>query len=358
MKDSSSKTRATAIDQRINLVMTSSDKPDHSAVLVSIIVPCYNEQATIRLLLEAVYQQTYPRQDMEVVIADGRSSDDTRQEIAAFQCEHPDLQVRVVENPQRNIPAGVNRAVAAARGEFVVRLDAHSMPYPDYVSRCVAALMQGHGDNVGGVWEIRPAGLEWQARAVAAAAAHPLGVGDARYRVGGQAQAVDTVPFGSFRRSYFYRIGAYDESLLSNEDYEFNVRVRQAGGVIWLDPAIRSTYFARRTLRTLAQQYWRYGYWKARMLRRYPETFRWRQLSGAFVLSFLILGILAIWFPLARWLLGVEVIVYTIALYAVGAQVALQKRDPALFLGVPLAIATMHFAWGTAFLWSLVHKSR
>jgi glycosyltransferase involved in cell wall biosynthesis len=327
-----------------------------SARLVSVIVPCYNEQATIRLLLEAIYAQSYPRQQIEVIVADGLSTDHTRAEIEAFQRAHPDLEVRVVDNQKRIIPAGLNRAVEAARGEYVVRLDAHSQPFPDYVSRCVEALSAGLGDNVGGVWQICPGGESWEARAVAQAAAHPLGVGDARYRLGGRAQEVDTVPFGAFRRSLVERIGPFDETLLTNEDYEFNVRVRRAGGKIWLDPAIQSTYFARQTFGALAQQYWRYGYWKARMLRRYPETFRWRQLSGAFVLSFLILGLLGIWIPAALWLLALEAGLYSLALLIAGAQVAIKKRDPALFIGVPLAIATMHFAWGIAFLWSLIRN--
>ena len=319
---------------------------------ISIIVPCYNEQATIGLLLHAIYAQTFPRKEMEVIISDGLSTDRTRQEIEAFCEAHPDLKVRVVDNPQRVIPAGLNRAIEAASGEIIIRLDAHSIPYPDYVARCVDDLQAGLGDNIGGIWEIQPGDQSWQARSIASAAAHPLGVGDARYRVGGQSQAVDTVPFGAFRRFLVDQIGAFDEDLLTNEDYEFNVRVRKSGGKVWLNPSIRSQYFARRTLGALARQYWRYGFWKARMLQRYPETFRWRQLAGLFVLSFLALGTLGIWIPVARWLLGIEVGVYLLALLVAGLQEAFRKRDLALLLGVPLAIATMHLAWGAAFLWS------
>lgn len=323
---------------------------------VSIIVPCYNEQETIRLLLEAIYAQTYPRQDLEVIVADGMSTDRTRQEIAAFQSSHPALPVRVVENPQRIIPAGLNVAVRAAQGEYIVRLDAHSTPAPDYVTRCIAALQTGAGDNVGGVWEIQPGGADWRASSIAAAASHPLGVGDARYRLGGSAQAVDTVPFGAFRRSLVDRVGWFDETLLTNEDYEFNARIRRAGGTVWMDPSIRSAYRARSSYLELARQYWRYGYWKARMLRRYPETFRWRQLAGVFVLSFAVLGLLAIWFPWAGWLLALEVGVYLLGLFLAGAQVALRRREAALLVGVPLAIATMHFAWGSGFIWSMIKR--
>jgi len=291
---------------------------------------------------------------MEVVIADGMSTDQTREQIATFQSANPQLNVQIVDNPKRTIPAALNRAIDAAQADIIVRLDAHSMPRPDYVARSVDALEAGLGDNVGGVWEIRPGGPGRLARAIAMAAAHPLGVGDARYRVGGEAKAVDTVPFGAFRRTLIDQIGHFDESLLSNEDYEFNVRVRQAGAKVWLDPAIRTVYFARSSLIDLARQYWRYGYWKLRMLLRYPHTFRWRQLSGAFVLTWLGLGILSIWFVFARWLLTAEALIYISALIIAGVQSAIKNRDASLLFGVPLAITVMHFSWGTAFLWSLV----
>lgn len=323
---------------------------------VSIIVPCYNEQETICLLLDAIYSQNYPLQEMEVVIADGHSTDKTRQEIDLFQRSHPDLILRVVDNPQRIIPAGLNRALAAADGDIIIRLDAHSIPYADYVQKCVDAIQAGSGDNVGGQWEIKAASGEWQARSIAAAAAHPLGVGDARYRLGGRAQEVETVPFGAFRKSLLDRVGNFNESLLTNEDYEFNTRIRKSGGKIWFDPGIRSKYIARRNLKGLSKQYWRYGYWKARMLRRFPEELRWRQLAGAFVISFPLLAVLGIWFPIAHWLLGMEVVIYILTLSIAGIQLALSKRDVALLWGVPLAIATMHFSWGTAFILSMISK--
>jgi succinoglycan biosynthesis protein ExoA len=324
---------------------------------VSIIVPCFNEEKTIRLLLNALYAQTYPHAAMEVVIADGMSSDGTRQQVAAFQDEFPDLRLRVIDNPQRTIPAALNRAIATAQGEVIVRLDAHSVPRPDYVTRCVAALDAGLGDNVGGVWEIRPQGESWQARSIAAAASHPLGVGDAHYRYTTEAKVVDTVPFGSFKRALVERIGFFDESLLTNEDYEFNVRLRQSGGKVWLDPAIRSVYFARPTLGELARQYWRYGYWKARMVRRYPGTIRWRQaLPPAFVASLFILGLGALWFPLVAWIFMIELASYVFILLLFGVQMGLKKIDIGLIFGVPLAIASMHLTWGSAFLWSLIFR--
>lgn len=327
--------------------------------LVSVIVPCYNEQATIGLLLDALFKQTYPLQDMEVIIADGMSSDNTRQVIDAYQLAHPKLKIVVVDNQRRIIPAGLNQAIRASSGYYIVRLDAHSVPYPDYVERCVTALQAQLGDNVGGVWEIKPAGDSWMAKAIAVAAAHPLGVGDAYYRYTGSAKPVDTVPFGAFRRTLIDQIGLFDETLLTNEDYEFNVRVRQANGKVWLDPAIRSIYFARPTWIALLRQYWRYGFWKGRMLRRYPHTLRWRQvLPPLFVISLISLLLLGLWFPFAHTLLLIEFLLYFAALLYVAAVLALKHRDFLLLPGIPLAISSMHLAWGSALLWSLIRSPR
>ena len=322
---------------------------------VSILIPCYNEQSTIRLLLKALYEQTFPRAEMEVIISDGVSTDGTRAEIAAFQNEFPDLAVRIVENTDRSIPAAVNRAIETANGEILVRLDAHSKPNPDYVANCIRAHAENRGENVGGVWEIQPGADTWIARSIAVAAAHPLGVGDALYRHAKNAAEVDTVPFGSFRRSLIDQIGFFDETLLTNEDYEFNARVRKAGGRIWLDPAIRSIYFARSTLLELARQYWRYGFWKWRMLRKYPNTLRWRQaLPPLFVLSLLGFMLLSIFIPFMRVVWMGEFLLYIFIMLVTGLFTAYRQQKPYLLPGLALAIPVMHLAWGSGFLWSIL----
>ncbi len=313
--------------------------------IISIIIPCLNEEKTIRILLDAILAQTYPVAEMEVVIADGLSEDNTRAEIAAFQDENPALDVKVIDSPESNIPAGLNLAINAARGEIILRLDAHSAPAPDYVERCVNALNAELGDNVGGVWDIHPGAEGWVAASIAAAAAHPLGVGDALYRHATQTQIVDTVPFGAFRRELIERVGLFDETLLANEDYEFNARIRQSGGKIWLDPAIRSIYFARPTFSRLAKQYFNYGFWKWKMLERYPSTLRWRQfLPPVFVLTLLFWLVLGVFFPLFFFALVLELLLYFFILFLA----ALRKKMP----GLPIAITAMHISWGSGLLWS------
>jgi len=322
--------------------------------VVSVIVPCFNEERTINLLLDAINNQTYPKKDLEVIIADGLSKDRTREEILSFLREHPDLKIKIVDNPKRNIPAGLNIGIKHALGEIIVRLDAHSVPEDDYIERCVDALETRKGDNVGGIWSIQEGGEHWIARSIAKAASHPIGVGDARYRVGGQPQYVDTVPFGAFYKKLVNKIGGFEETLLSNEDYEFNTRIRQEGGKVWFDPSIVSHYYARSTLRELGRQYWRYGYWKYKMLRRYPKTLKWRQgLPPLFVFSLFLLSIFSLFVRPLRYVFLLEVVLYLGSLIFVGIQTALRERDLIYLIGVPLAIITMHFSWGAAFLWSM-----
>lgn len=322
---------------------------------VSIIIPCYNEQATIGALLAAIQGQSYPADKLEIVIADGFSEDGTRAEVARFQRDHPSVRAKVVDNHKRTIPSGLNQAIRESSGQILVRLDAHSIPIPEYVERCVQALETGRGANVGGVWQIVPGGKGALAAAIAAAAAHPLGAGDALYRLGGQARAVDTVPFGAFRRDLVESVGPFDEDLLTNEDYEFNYRLRRRGNVVWMDPEIRSTYVSRSTLQELARQYWRYGFWKYRMLLRYPESIRWRQaLPPLFILVLLGTAVAAAVWPQAVIGFALAVLVYLSALLLAGVDLARRHRNAMIApLAVPV-LATMHFSWGLGFLWSVL----
>jgi len=326
---------------------------------VSIIVPCYNEEQRIHFLLDAVFAQTYPHECMDVIISDGISTDRTRAVIADFGRAHPDLRLRIIDNRAGTIPAALNQAIATSSGQIVVRLDAHSAPYPDYVEKLVAALEAGQAQNVGGVWEIRPGAETWTAGAIAVAAAHPLGVGDALYRHATAAAYVDTVPFGAWQRAFLDSIGGYDETLLANEDYELNARIRRSGGKVWLDPSIRSVYFARSTFAALGRQYFRYGFWKWQMLRRYPGTLRWRQaLPPLFVATLVVgffLGLISLGF---RWLLLLELLTYFGILGLFALQAAARRKEIFLILGLPLSITVMHVSWGGVFLWSILSGMR
>jgi succinoglycan biosynthesis protein ExoA len=315
---------------------------------VSVIIPSRNEVATIVPLLAALGTQTYAID--EIIVADGMSTDGTRAAVAAFQGKAPLPEVRMIDNPDRTVPAGLNRAVSESVGEIVIRLDAHARPAPDYVARCVTGLLDGKGANVGGLLDVAPAVPGVVARAIALAVSHPLGAGDAAYRVGGRAGAVDTVPFGAFRRETLAAIGPFNEELPVNQDFEYNARIRAAGGTVWFDPAIRCTYYARSNLIRLYTQYWRYGIGKRRMLRRHPRALRPRQVvPPMFVGSLAVAGALARWTPGARRFLAIVLGGYAAALGMGAGHLRARGGGPSAFL-TPVVFATIHLAWGAGFL--------
>jgi succinoglycan biosynthesis protein ExoA len=291
---------------------------------------------------------------MEVLVVDGGSRDGTPDIVRAFAAESSPLEVRVVNNPARIIPAALNVGIRAARASVIVRMDAHSIPDTRYVERSVRALDESRGAVVGGVWDMHPLNPRPIARSIAAAAGSPIAVGDAHYRFARTAAHVDTVPFGAFRRELAEAIGGYDETLPVNEDYEFNARVRATGARIWMDPGIRSRYVPRSSLRALARQYVRYGYWKAEMLTRHPGTLRARQaLPPAFTAGLAALAVASVRSRTARRLLALQVLPYAGAITAAGVDHARRRRDVAVGVGMPLATATMHLAYGAGFLFRL-----
>jgi cellulose synthase/poly-beta-1,6-N-acetylglucosamine synthase-like glycosyltransferase len=321
---------------------------------VSIIVPCYNEEGTIQGLLHAIYSQDYPLESIEVIIADGMSEDGTRTRIHEFIGNHPGLTIRIVDNPERSIPNALNQALEHSKGSIVIRLDAHSVPAKDYISKSVGLLEERDAANVGGVWLIKPSVDSPIAKGIAAAAAHPLGAGGARYRIGGKSGEVETVPFGAFQREWLKRVGPFNEQLLSNEDFEYNARIRQAGGVVWFDPSIRSVYYARATFPELAKQYWRYGFWKARMLRLYPTTLHWRQVIPPLFVSVLFITLfMSLFFPVFLWFFTIQLFMYVLITIIFGFLQGFKRNDPGIAFSFPIALWIMHFSWGSGFLWSL-----
>jgi glycosyltransferase involved in cell wall biosynthesis len=329
--------------------------PAGSQPLVSVIIPCYNEEDTIVQVLQALADQTYPLSHLEVLVVDGLSTDRTLARIDRFAAARPDLPLRVIANPHRIIPAAMNLGIAQARGSYLLRMDAHALPARDYVARCVELLQAGVADNVGGRWMIVAGAHTPLAQAIALAVGHPFGSGDALYRYSQRAAYVDTVPFGAFSRELFERVGGYDEALLINEDYDLNYRIRRAGGRIYFSPQITATYYARSSLSALARQYFRYGWWKVRMLYKHPASVRWRQLvPAAFVAGLLGLGLLGLAAPrLAYAWLG---LVGGYGLVNGGLAVSSARRQGVcgrVAWRLPIVFAVIHLSWGSGFWASL-----
>ena len=329
-------------------------------VPVSVVVPCRNERTHVGALIEALRRQQVP--PGEIVVVDGGSTDGTSDVLRRVQYSDHSVGVKVLIRQDATIPEAVNAAVREARGEVIVRLDAHSEPSEIYIARALERLAEDRAGVVGGVWHVAPGADTATAAAIARAASHPLGAGDAAYRIGRHLTDpadVDTVPFGCFRRDVWERLGGLDESLLANEDYEFNYRVRQAGLRVILDPGIHCTYFARPTLGALATQYFRYGWWKVQMLRKHPESLRWRQAVPAlFVAALVLLAALGVaWWP-AWLLLTAQVGVYGAAVAGTSLRICLREGGWARLLPLCGAFATIHLAWGAGALINVATMGR
>ena len=241
-------------------------------------------------------------------------------------------------------------------------MDAHAAPSPGYIRRCVEVLQETDAAVVGMPCRVKPGAETLMARAIASAVSHPFGIGDATYRLGkgGPLQEpVDTVAFACFRKKLWSDLGGYNEALLTNEDYEFNYRVRQSGKKVLLDRSEHCDYFARTTLSGLAAQYRRYGSWKAYMIRRNPGSVRIRHLiAPLFVLSLLLFAAAGMVWHTAWWILLAEVIVYLLAALAAGLQATIKARSsPLMVFVMPQVFATIHFTWGGSFLVQLLGRS-
>jgi glycosyltransferase involved in cell wall biosynthesis len=274
--------------------------------LVSVVMPVRNEAPFIARNLESVLAQDYPPERLEVLVADGRSDDGTRAIVAGIADRAArssgGAKVVLVDNPERVMPTGTNAAIRAARGEVIVLLGGHAEVPRDYVRRCVETLLESGADGVSGA--IESVGSGRVGRAIAAAMSSPFGIGNSGFRTaqgGGAPVEVDTIPFPVFRREVYARVGLYNPAMVRHQDYEFNYRVRRAGGRMLLIPDLRATYHVRPSLARLWRQYWQYGVWKGRFLRRFPQSLRFRHLvPPLFVMGLVASGVLAMVVP-ASW---------------------------------------------------------
>jgi cellulose synthase/poly-beta-1,6-N-acetylglucosamine synthase-like glycosyltransferase len=254
---------------------------------VSIVFPIRNESAYIEKSLCAILSQDYPPHYMEILIADGMSTDNTREIISNIANQHPKYPIRVLDNPGKFVPTGLNLAIQRARGEILIRVDGHTVISPDYVSQCVAALHRSGADNVGG--RMNALGSNLFGKVVALATSTSFGIGGGRFHLSDQEEWVDTVYMGAWPRQVFERIGLFDEELVRDQDDEFNYRLRAEGGKILLSPKIKSEYTVRSSPSSLWHQYFQYGYWKVRVLQKHPRQMSLRQfVPPVFVLALIL----------------------------------------------------------------------
>lgn len=316
-----------------------------SRVRLSVIIPCRDERAKLPTVLGMLRAQTL--QPDEVVVADGMSIDGSRELLGAAMADYPVL--RLVDNHRRTVPAALNTALRASSGGLVARMDTHAVYAPDYLETVVRVLDERPDVvAVGGAMQTAGRGLWGQA--IAATLRRRFGLGGASHRVGGQAGPIAHVFSGCYRREAIERAGAWDERFLANEDFEADQRVG-AVGVVWLEPAARSTWYVRESLPALSRQMWRYGYYKALTLRLHPGSLKLRQLAPPALvggLAVLAVGDRRVAAAASGW--------YLITAGALGARAAVADGASA-WRGAAVP-PVVHVSWGAGLLMGALQARR
>lgn len=264
---------------------------------VSVIMPIYNEEQYIAGTVRSLAEQDYPAELTEWVFVDGASTDRSVEMLRKSLCGRP--KVKILSNPARDIPAGMNIGIRAAEGEFIVRMDAHTLYAPDYISTGIQTILETGADCAGG--PMVASGRTPKQRAIAAAFHSSFALGGATDHDEHYEGWAHAVYYGIYRRQYAVDLGLYDETLLKSEDDDFFFRMIQAGGKIYSTYKIRMTYFPRQTFSALWRQYSDFGYWKIAFIRKHHRPVKLFQMVPAAFVLYLILGAaMTLWNPLRR----------------------------------------------------------
>jgi len=321
--------------------------------MVSIIIPCRNEVRFIAACLDSLLHNGFPLERLEILVVDGLSDDGTREVVQSYSSEFP---VTLVDNPARVTPYALNAGIRRAKGDVIMRVDAHLVCEKGYISGCVIALNQYGADDVGGLWRIRPRQNTLMGKAIAKTISHPLGVGNARYRFKAPTSPVkvDTVPFFCCRKEIFEKIGFFNEKLTRGQDQEFNGRLTRAGGTILLVPGVLSYYMVRSDLGSFWRHNWADGVWSI-LAFDYTDVMPVcaRHLIPPMFAAVVILSLLLAASGLLLWPLLLVGGSYALFSFAAAASIAREERDIRFLLVVPAVFATLHMGRGLGSLWGI-----
>ena len=308
---------------------------------VSVIIPALNEEGHLAEALAMVLGQDY-RGEIEVVVALGPSHDGT--EKIARQLQQEDPRIVLVDNPSGRTPDGLNAAIAASRHGIIARVDGHAEIPSDYLRQAVTELRRVGADNVGGIMDAQ--GSTPFQRAVACAMKSRLGVGNARFHVGGEAGEAETVYLGVFRRAALERVGGYDPHFSRAQDWEMNHRIRSTGGRVWFTPQLRVIYRPRTRVPDLARQYFHYGRWRRAVARQHVGTINARYLAAPTMVVATSIALVAG----LGWPAALLVPAAYLGAVIIGGLAISNGEGTAIRMRTPLVLAVMHWSWGVGFL--------
>lgn len=320
--------------------------------LVSVIIPCRNEEKFVASCLNSIIVNNYPKENLEVLIVDGMSEDRTREIIKKHVEKY--LFIKILDNPKKYTPFALNIGIKNSRGEIIIRMDAHSTYEKDYIKKCVRYLESYKADNVGGIWKIIPKENTFVAKAISFALASFFGAGNAYYRTGYSkgVKWVDTVFGGCYRRKIFDKVGFFNENLIRSQDMEFNLRLKKMGGRILLVPDIVSYYYPKTDLKDFFLHNFQDGIWAIYPLKfiKTPLSLR-HYIPFIFVLTLLITALLGIFFPLfLRLFLAISGF-YLLAALCFSIGIVAKEKNIVFFFLMPIAFITRHIGYGLGSIW-------
>ncbi|KUK79314.1 MAG: Glycosyl transferase [Mesotoga prima] len=317
---------------------------------VSIIIPARNEEKFIKRCVESFLNCDYPGELIEVIVVDGMSEDRTREIVTKIS--QRDDRVMLVDNERKITPVAMNLGIKASKGDYIFFSGAHSEMPSDYVSKCIKHAIESGADNVGGVVKTEPRVKSAVGNAISKVLSSPLGVGGAKFRTGvSKPTEVDTVPFGCYRREVFDRIGYFNEKLVRNQDIEFNLRLKRAGGKIILFPDIEFTYFARSTYKDLWRNSFWNGFWVIAGAKYAALPFSKRHLVPLAFVLFLLIGLLISLLASCFSFIYISLLtIYLVVVILFSFAHAMQAKKKHVFFAAIVSYPVLHISYGVGSL--------
>lgn len=318
--------------------------------IISLIIPTYNEEKYISNCLDSILYQDYPKENMQIFVVDGLSSDNTQNIVNSYCQLYPFI--KLLNNPYKIVPHALNIGIKASGGNVIIRIDGHCEYPTNYISVLVEHLFTLKADNVGGVWNTLPANQTTLCKAIAIGVSHSFGIGNSLHKIGTkEITETDTVPFGCFHKEIFERIGYFDEELIRNQDDEFNGRIIKNGGKIYLIPELVIDYYARDTVSKMAKMFYQYGLFKPLVNKKLGSPATLRQFFPfLFVIGLIIGGILSMVSKPFLILYALVLIIYfSLTLYFSSTQALKQRNIKVIYL-LPYIFFVIHFSYGWGYL--------